>query len=243
MLAFLVLLAGSIVAQTPAHTAIKGSVADSLGARIRKAEIRVLDSVTHAIVARAVTDQLGTFEVEVSPGSYVVTVIGFRLGISPDVVVREHETVSLGELRLDLPQCDAPGVICDTFSAKPPVPGPIKQAGVDLKLNCGLDTLTAAFSCPPNNDADFTLESNGSSLYVKPLHGATIWYAGFPFDGCNNHGRGETQIRIDGFGGGMRYGLDFCVLRRDHLVSHVYLNRDVASDSKEAHFFFTTTRR
>jgi hypothetical protein len=248
VLAFLVLLAGSIVAQTPEHTTIKGSVADSLGARIGKAEIRVLDSITHAIVARAVTDQLGAFEVEVSPGNYVITVrvVGFRLGISPEVAVREGETASLGELRLDVPPCDAPGIFCDTFyqtPAEPRVTEPIKQAGVDLKLNCGLDILTGATSCPPSSDADFTLESDGRSLYVKPLRGATIWYKDFPFDGCTNHDRGDTQIRIDGLGGGLRYGLDFCVLRRDRLVSHVYLNRDVAADSKEAHFFFATTRR
>jgi hypothetical protein len=245
VLAFLVLLAGSIIAQTPERTAIKGFVADPQGASMERAEVRVLDSVTHAIVARGATDRLGTFEVEIPPGEYIVTVrnAGFRLRIQPNVVVRHNETASLSELRLDLALCDAPGVICDTFSAEPSIAGPIKQASVDLKLNCGLATLTAAVSCPPNTDADFTLESDGRSLYVKPLRGTTIWYPGFPFDGCNNRGRSDTQIRIDGLGGGIGYGLDFCVLRHDHLVSHVYLNRDVASDSREAHFFFTTTRR
>jgi hypothetical protein len=245
MLVLLVLLAGSVAAQTPERTAIKGFVADPLGAFIERAEVRVLDSAAHSIVARAATDRLGTFEVEIPPGSYVVTVgrPGFRLRILLDIVVRDHETTNLGELRLDLALCDPPGVICDTFSTEPPIPGVIKQAGVDLKLNCSLDTLTAALSCPPNIDADFTLESDGRSLYVKPLRGATIWYKDFPFDGCRNHDHSETQIRIDGLGGGLVYGLDFCVLRRDHLVSHVYLNRDVAADSKEAHFFFTTTRR
>jgi len=245
MLAFLLLLAGSVIAQTPEGTAIKGSVADPAGASMERAEVRGLDSVTHAIVARAATDRLGIFEAGVPPGNYIVTVRnpGFRFRLSPTVVVRERETASLGELRLDLAICDAPGVICDNFSAEPAIPGLIKQAGVDVKLNCSLDTITAALSCPANIDADFTLESDGRSLYVKPLRGATIWYKDFPFDGCTNHDRGDTQIRIDGLGGGLRYGLDFCVLRRDRLVSHVYLNRDVAADSKEAHFFFATTRR
>lgn len=248
MLPLLVLLAGSVVAQTLDSTGIKGSVADSQGASIEGAEVRVLDSVTHLIVARAATDRPGIFEVEVPPGHYIVTVraVGFRLRISPEIVVREHETVSLGELRTDVAGCDAPGAICDYISASGTelrIPDPIKQAGVDLKLNCSLDTLTAAASCPPNSDADFTLESDGRSLYVKPLRGAAIWYKDFPFDGCNNHDRSDTEIRIDGLGGGLQYGLDFCVLRHDHLVSHVYLNRDVAADSKEAHFFFTTTRR
>jgi len=245
MVAVLVLFASSVVAQTPDRNAVKGVVADGQGASIWKAEVRVLDPVTHAILARDVTSSVGAFEAEVPPGSYFVTIrkAGFRLRMSPDVVAREHETASLGELRLDFAFCDAPGVICDTFSAEPAIPGLIMQAGVDLKLNCGVDTLTAALSCPRNSDADFTLESDGRALYVKPLRGATIWYKDFPFDGCRSHDRSDAQIRIDGLGGGLQYGIDFCVFRRDHLVSHVYLNRDVAADSTEAHFFFTTTRR
>jgi len=176
------LLAMILVGQEP--TGIKGLVADTLAASIGGVEVRVLEPDSRQIVARAQTNKLGAFQVEVPrPGAYLVTVRvrAFRLGIWPNVVVHDHEMTNLGPIKLEIPGCDAPGVICDTFSAQPVFPGLVNQAAIEVGLNCGADLRRAAVSCTQSVASDFALDAGPNGVFVKPLNGHGDLRAGDAF--------------------------------------------------------------
>jgi hypothetical protein len=221
--------------------ALKGLIGTS-NEPLPGASIRVLQAESNLLVARANSDKTGAFEVGgLKPGSYTLTAWlgGFRLRIWTDVVVREGETNDLGKLKLDGPWCDSPGMICDTFTSEPAIPGFIRGGELTLGLHCGADLVAGMSRCPANTKADLTVTTEGGRIYLQPINGAGMYAPGYPYDGCKNDSRSDARVRIDGFG----RGLDVCVRTRDHRVSHVYVLGEVGADSTEVRIWLTTTKR
>lgn len=96
---------------------IRGAIVDVTGAAIGRASVRLLKSDSE-MVAQTTADASGKFQLgNVGSDSYVLKAWqrGFRSRRVPVVVRSETETIDLGDIRLDLAGCDAPGVICDWF--------------------------------------------------------------------------------------------------------------------------------
>ena len=95
-LAFLVLAAGQVAAQTTSATLL-GDVMDASGAVIPGAQVNVRDLSTD-VVRESQTGALGSYRVfPLNPGRYEVTVSapGFRSAVRPDIVVEVASTVKM----------------------------------------------------------------------------------------------------------------------------------------------------
>jgi hypothetical protein len=236
---FFIALPLAVCLQAP-QPAISGMVIDITGASVANAEIKVLTSDSHSTIANARSDKAGKFEAgPLQSGSYTVTARapGFRLRVWNGVAIREGEIRNLGKLQLDIADCDAPGVMCDTFTAEPVFPGLILQSELSMKLNCGADLVKGHSSCPGDDRADFKVVKDGSAVYLLPAEKIILYVPHSPFSGCKN-AAGDAKIRIDGYGP----GLDFCVVRHDRRVSHAYLSSEVDANTTEVRIWFTTTR-
>src|SRR5271168_5497398 len=111
--------------QAPQSATIRGKLVDVSDGALSGASVRVLESESHTVVARVIANQSGVFEVgPLKPGAYKLTarLRGFRLRIVTGLILQESTVRDLGTLRVDLAGCDAPGTVCDTFSAEPAIP-------------------------------------------------------------------------------------------------------------------------
>lgn len=210
MFSFCTVLALAAYIQNP-PAAIRGAVTDSTGAPVRNAAIKLLAADSNLVVARANSDRWGGFELgPVKPGLYTLTghASGFRLRVWKEIAVREGETRDLGQLQLDGAGCDAPAIICDTFTAEPVFPGLILRGELSIGLNCGADLIKGQSSCPGDEKADFRVAKEGSAIYLAPRDKTRLFVPDSPFPGCKDATGNSGKIRIDGFGPGLDFGVD-----------------------------------
>lgn len=233
------MLALAAYIQTP-PAAIRGALADATGASVANATIKLLAADSNVVVARASSDRWGAFDLgALKPGSYTLTAYasGFRLRVWKEVAVRESETRDLGQLQLSIGGCDAPGVICDTFTSAPVFPGLILQGELSVGPNCGADLIRGHSSCPADENAEFEVAKEGAAIYLLPRAETRLFVPDSLFSGCKDATGNSAKIRIDGFGP----GLDFCVVISDRRVSHAYLSSEVDAETT-VHIWFTTTK-
>src|SRR4029079_15803763 len=109
-------------------------------------------------------------------GTYTLTAgaPGFRRQILANVDVKAEGSTDLGNVRLDIAGCDAPGVICDPVG--PPEPDHAYARGehfIDAK--CGVDLDSGRRLCRGEGDVDLVvrLDANGQ-VFVRPANGAQV---------------------------------------------------------------------
>jgi hypothetical protein len=236
----LVIVLSTFAPLVSAHPSIRGTVVDVTGGALRSVSVRVLKSESNLLVSKVNSDEKGFFEVDsLTTGSYTVTawVSGFRLGRWEGIVIREGEIQDLGKLQLDFGGCDAPGVICDTFTSKPAIPGLVKKAEITLRIGCGADVTRGVSSCPADKWADFMVTKADPEIDVEALNRSAIYSPDTSFDQCKSLVRSDPKIRVDGFGPGQ----DFCVRRKDS-ISHVFVLSEIDANSTEVRILLTTTK-
>lgn len=219
---------------------IEGAVLDPTGASIRQATVRLLDASSHKPVAEAASEDSGAFTIgPVNAGEYTLTVraTGFGLRIRTGIVLQERETRSVGKIQLSLKGCDAPDVICDTFSDAPVFPGLVHQGALTVQVDCGADLSKGKSSCRPDKDANITVDKVQNRLYVRPVNGSILCSPESTLVSCARATQSEPEIRIDGLA-----GLDLYVLLRNSRVSHIYIQRETTSDSNEIQLWITTIK-
>jgi hypothetical protein len=216
------LLAIGYVGVADQSAAIRGKAVDPDGFSLRFPTVLLHEQ---SVERRYETtgDAQGQFRLEkVEPGLYVVdiSVQGFRDKTLLIVHVAPGQRLDLGVLRLAIPRCSAPGVICDDFGLSvynDPIhaQGAIKipeLCAVDIdegKLVCnvGLDG-RGADQPRPDLDSDFWVRIGASGeVYLTPRNGArlalnppTEWSK----SGCISASYSSKEVQINGLPRGSR---------------------------------------
>ena len=225
--------------QSPESATIRGMLVDVSGGALSGASVRVLESESHIVVAHVISNQAGTFEVgPLKPGTYDMTawLPAFRLRLLSKLVVKDDAANDLGKLRLDVAGCDAPGVMCDTFTTEPPIPNILRAGILVVALNCGADLIRGKASCTVTSRDDFTVIKDGVGIYLKSTKRAAFRIPSN--SGCTESSATGSHVRLDGLGPGM----DLCIARRDGSVSHVFVVNEVETNSTEVKLQYTTTK-
>jgi hypothetical protein len=199
---------------------IRGAIVDATGAAIGGASVRLLKSDSEEM-AHATAADSGKFEMGTAgSGNYVLKAWqrGFRSRRVPVAVRSETETIDLGDIRLDLAGCDAPGVICDSFGEAPPPDPVVSRNDLRVQMDCMLAFTTGKAFCPGETkgprqtDADVRLNQDESGVYLSAMNGATLATPNLPRGDCRDAYPKESKIRIDGLGPGD----DICLYTHDH---------------------------
>jgi hypothetical protein len=221
---------------------IRGVVVDATGAALPGAIIRVVQPDSNVVVARARANQAGDFETDaVGEGEYVVAVWlqGFRARWTSPVVLRDGSIVSLGNVRLDLAGCDAPGVLCDSFGLGPPEPDNTRGF-VDVKLGCGVDLNAGKVYCesrqPGGVDLNFLKDDSG--IYLIPANGAALSPPNLPRGDCRDANPSTAKLPVDGLGPGD----DICARTHGGRLSHMFVMSDVERGSDHLRLWHVTRK-
>jgi hypothetical protein len=230
MVVVLACMAGAIQGQQ-----IRGRVVDPTGAGI-PAEVKILESGTGAIVHTATAAQSGGFRSGALPaGSYTVRLWnpGFRRRDLARFVVEEGRTIDLGDIRLDLAGCDAPGTSCDwiTTDAVPePVPAWLKNVVAQGYLNMKLGSTSP--------EVHLQFQKEGTILLLVATNSAALSLPNAADAVCGDAKYTENRIRVEGLG----RGVDFCVRANQGAMSHVFFTDDVQADATEIRLWHVTRK-
>lgn len=214
---------------------IKGIVVDQTGAAI-PALIRVIETDSEAVVERMRADESGKFKTGfLIPGSYTVTAgaPGFRRRDITTIVVRNDQTIDLGNIKLDLAGCDAPRVSCDEFLSSDFV-----RKRAEARVTSGELRLKLGHVEPASESNHLLFTKDGAHVYLIAAKGAAMSIPNSSTADCGDAKFSEARIRVDGLGP----GVDLCVRRKDGVVSHVFFTEDVERDSEEINLWYVTRR-
>ena len=226
---------------------IRGAVVDVTGAAIEGASVRLLNSDSEEVI-HATADASGKFQMgSAGADSYVLKAgqPGFRSRRVPVGVHSETETIDVGDIRLDIAGCDAPGVICDWFGEAPPPDPVVSRNNLRVQMDCMLAfTMGKAFCTsetkePRQTDADVQLSLNENGVYLTAMNGASLAAPNLPSADCRDAYPKESKIRIDGLGPGD----DICLYTHDQHWSHVFLTSDVSRSSRQIAVWQITRKR
>src|SRR5262249_46959529 len=147
--------------------------------------------------------------------------------------------------------CDAPGVMCDSFSADSRHEKPLSDGYLTLGPACAVDVdrgkvlCTVVLDGPPaaslmyDRTSAFWLNSAAHDhVYLEPRNGARLADPDSSDAACANAVFRPHKIRIDGLGPGS----DFCLLSKEGHVSHVFFTNDV-EPGKQISIYFVTRRQ
>jgi len=199
-------------------------------------------------VTHTTADAYGKFQLgNAGSDSYVLKAWqrGFRSRRVPVAVRSETETIDLGDIRLDLAGCDAPGVICDWFGEAPPPDPVVSRNDLRVQIDCMLAFTSGKVFCPGDmkgprqTDADVRLSQDESGVYPSAMNGASLAAPNLPRGDCRDAYPKESKIRIDGLGSGD----DICFYTHDHHWSHVFLTDDVNRGSRQIAVWQITRKR
>jgi hypothetical protein len=212
-LALKFLLALSIAGCAFAGGALTGTVVDESGAGIPKAAVLLVPDSDRVAKYQTVTDDNGRFEIaQIVPGEYLVRGVfrPFR-GTAARVLIKDNEKSAM-KLVLKLPNCDDPGVFCDTcmvllIGQTCDYKEPLVLVRLDLSPNCAADLDTGRSRCDGIEQSDLKLETEGGKVFLVLLNGAKLC------DGA------EKRLRIDGFG----QGNEWCVITDKNNRSNVQI--------------------
>jgi Carboxypeptidase regulatory-like domain len=178
----------------------------------------------------------GRFHLEqVEPGTYMVRAWkqGFRANPMREITLAEGEERDLGEIRLELSGCDAPGVICDYVGAEPPDTS-ITSAHISLRAG-GRYELDKTSVKPGKPDIE--LRADGPALFIAGINGAVLTRPNGGDIACRGE-YSQEPVRIDGLGA----GYDICVRTSEGRYSRIFLTHDIEPGSREAAIWFVTRR-
>jgi hypothetical protein len=183
---------------------LTGTVVDESGAGIPKATVLLLSDGDRIVKYQTVVnDRRGWFEIaEIAPGEYFVRAVfrPFR-GADTRVVIKDDQG-STTKLVLRLPNCDDPGVFCDTrmvllVGQTCDAMKPLVLVRMDLALNCAVNLDTGQSHCGDVEQTGLRLETeDGGKLFLVLTNGTKL---------CEG---AEKRLRIDGFG----QGNEWCVI-------------------------------
>jgi len=226
---------------------VRGAVVDATGAAIGGASVRLLRSDSEEM-AHTTADASGKFQLEsVGSDSYVLKAWqrGFRSRRVPVVVRSETEAIDLGDIRLDVAGCDAPGVICDWFGEAPPPDPVVSRNDLRVQMDCMLAFTMGKAFCPGETkgprqtDADVRLSQDQDGVYLTAMNGASLAAPNLPRGDCRDAYPKESKIRIDGLG----LGDDICLYTHDRHWSHVFLTDEVSRGSRQIAVWQITRKR
>ena len=244
------LAACAVISSTPwvaAAQQVRGVVVDVTGAAIGGATVRLLKSVSEE-AAHATATKSGRFQLEtVAPGSYVLVAWqqGFRSRRLTVVVSRAGEALDLGYIRLNAADCDAPGVICDTFGESPPPDTVVSRGNLQMQSDCMAAFAASRVFChgDPSGgreaDADIRLSHDENGVYLTAMNGALFSEPDLPRGDCREAHPKEKQLRIDGLG----RGDDICLYTHDRHWSHMFFTDAINRGSRQIAFWQITRKR
>jgi hypothetical protein len=229
-----VVTAGSLAAQTE-PCSIRLQVVDSTGAGVT-AEVRVKPKDSSDTIHRGRTDRDGNLCVpKINPGTYTLVLFarGFQVRRVRDVMVNSGETLDLRSVRVDIGDCDAPGITCDSLEPERDI---VAGGGLTLPRGCGLNLDKLDVICSTANssrDVDLIFTGGGETLFLNPQNGARIR------PDCQKIGFTDEPLRLDGMGSGD----NFCVRTKKGQNSHIYFDAvDVDKSTKELGLWITTRK-
>jgi hypothetical protein len=236
---------------------VRGQVADSESAAISNAHIRAIPQTTGVTRYRSQSEMDGSFHFDgVEPGTYTVAVSaqGFREKLIGSVLVQAEHEVDLGEVRLAVTSCDAPGVFCDSISTGPtePVTDTVFSRGeIRVPLGCTVDIDKGEVTCigvldgPPapspmrDRSSDFWLNLRSDNhIYLEPRNGARLAEPNSGDANCGGAVLLTHRVRVDGLGPGS----DLCLRGNSGRYSHIFFNGEVQPDSKEIVIYHVTRK-
>lgn len=229
---------------------IKGQVVDVADASIA-ALIRVIRPDDQAEILRVRAQDNGSFEASsLPPGVYSLTAFaqGFRRREVRNIGVRAGEIFDVGQIRLDLSGCDAPGVICDYIGEWPSEANRVMVSGsVTLGVSCAVDLDSKAKPvCPApaektlsSRQMDLRVVRENGMLYLAAVNRATIGTPDAPTSDCSDVTVGSQRIAIAGLGP----GVDICVKTDRGYLSHVFFTEDIKNQSSTVALSYVTRKR
>ena len=147
---------------------------------------------------------------------------GFTAREESGVRVADGKTTDAGTISLSPPDCDAPGVICDTFlTADMPAPPSVRKE-FDLVLAEGVNSKF--------ENTDLRFVKDGDNLFLVPANGARISTESTP---------SVPKLRLDGRGP----EVSFYVHHANGAVSHVYLLNEIDRNATEVRLWTVTRPR
>ena len=167
--------AGSLAAHTE-PCSIRLQVVDATGAGVT-AEVRVKPKDSSDTIHRGRTDRDGNLCVpKINPGTYTLVLFarGFQVRRVRDVMVNSGETLDLRSVRVDIGDCDAPGITCDSLEPERDI---VAGGGLTLPRGCGLNLDKLDVICSTANssrDVDLIFTGGGETLFLNPQNGARI---------------------------------------------------------------------
>jgi Carboxypeptidase regulatory-like domain len=245
LLAFVLISSSQVVAS---GQQIRGAIVDPNGASVAGASVRLLGLRTGA-AADVTADESGKFQIGIGiPDNYVLKAWrqGFRNRRVPVVVSTEAVTIDLGNIRLDVAGCDAPGIFCDWFGEAPPLNLVISEGYLRAQTGCLLALTRNKVFCPSDPkgghgeaDADIRITRDENGVYLTAMNGAALSAPDLVAGDCRDAHPKERKIRIDGFGSGD----DICIYTHDRRRSHVFLTDEVSRDSDRIAVWQITRKR
>jgi len=171
-------------------------------------------------------------------GTYtlVVAARGFQIRRIRDVAISSGETVVLRDVRVEVGDCDAPGVICDSFSLEP-VETIVASGRITVPRGCGLNLDKLDVVCDSailSKKVDLIFTGGGENgLFLTPQNGARIR------PDCQKIAFTDEPFRIDGMGSGE----NFCVRTTRGQNSHIYFDAmDLDKNTTELALWIATRK-
>jgi len=217
---------------------LRGQAVDPSMAALPSALVRLSATGEKSARFGSETDLNGAFVIrDVPPGDYRlrIWVRGFRPRTLA-VKLNPGEVKDLGGIRLDLADCDAPGVICDYIGDPPPH---IESQGfITLKQDWSvdLDTGTVFRSDSVNSDhqnksADVLLLHDSNLWNMTPVNGATLSQTD-----CASAKFATTAIDLNE----LELGDEICVKTDRHNYAHIFVVDGIGVDGSMIRFWHVT---
>jgi hypothetical protein len=229
-----------VCSTTRSTSQIRGEVVDTSGAKISRTTIRVLDEKSRDLVLTARTGADGRFDLhDLPPGRYLIAVSS--VGFSPALIEADTEKTGADAFRtikLNILDCDAPDVNCDTFSTEPiPAPHPVvfrKQVTLGHAEGIDLDKGISLPSASPEANLSFTDKEGG--IFLTPLHGAALLSSCRPEYGRRRSKTQVAEVRVDG----LDPNSQICMRSIRGRFSKIFLTGVVRSDDQQITAYIVT---
>ncbi len=216
-------------AATGAPGQLRGQVVDGKRAPVQ-AEVQIVDRATAFEIGRFTTIADGRFEVtQIPAGRYVITVraTGF-LKRERQLVIKEGDTLDLGEFPLNGICCDGPGIQCDDFSIKPVKAPASVSATLGIMETLDLDGR--------GGRADIRLTKQDGALSLEAINGAAM-AAPIEVDGhCRDVAYANRTVAINNLG----KGAGLCIRTNKGSYAHLFLATHIDEASTEVGLWYTT---
>jgi hypothetical protein len=199
---------------------LRGQTVDPSIAALPRALVRLSSTGEKSATFKSETDLNGTFVIrDVPPGDYRlrIWVRAFRPRTLA-VKLNPGDLKDLGDIRLELAGCDAPGVNCDYIGDPPHIES---QGFITLKQDWSVDldtgTVFQSDSMNPghqNKSADVLLLHDSNLWNMTPVNGATLSQTD-----CASAKFATTAINLNE----LELGDEICVKTDRHNYAHIFV--------------------